>query len=62
MADEKKLDETREGGLYVKGNQVIDANGNPVPGYKVVNGEAVAIATKPKQSPADPNTPPQGNS
>lgn len=57
MADEKKLDETVPGGIYVKGDQVIDANGNRVPGYKVVNGEAVAIKPKQQTAAADPGTP-----
>jgi len=33
--EERKLDETIEGGLYIVNKQVVDANGKPVKGYAV---------------------------
>lgn len=53
MADEqKKLDETVEGGAYVKNGVVVDANGNPRAGWTVdESGTAVPPAVQ-KDEPA----------
>lgn len=41
MADDKSKDETVPGGLYIKEGHVVNAQGKAIPGYSVVNGEAV---------------------
>lgn len=35
MADEKRLDETVPGGLYIDGGRIVDAEGRPVEGYRI---------------------------
>jgi protocatechuate 3,4-dioxygenase beta subunit len=35
------MDETAPGGLYIVRGRVVDANGNPIPGYVVVDGQPV---------------------
>ena len=46
---EEKLDETIVGGLIVKGDQVVNAAGEALAGWSVVNGEAVQ--DKPQKAP-----------
>lgn len=45
--EERKLDETVPGGIYIVGDRVVNANGEIVPGYEIKNGEIVRIAEKP---------------
>lgn len=50
--------ETVRGGRYVVGDQVVDANGKPVPGWTVQDG--VAMPPAPKGSKKDPEPPKTG--
>jgi hypothetical protein len=43
MADERRQDETIPGGLYIRNGRVEDAEGKPLQGWAVVNGEAVPV-------------------
>lgn len=48
-----KIDETMRGGLYIKDGVVVNANGKPIPGYEVKNGNPVKTVEKPgKKEPA----------
>jgi hypothetical protein len=38
---EQKAKEPIPGGFYIVSGQVVDANNQPIPGWRVVNGEAV---------------------
>ena len=38
---EKKQDETVAGGFIIVGGRVVNAEGKPIAGWHVVNGEAV---------------------
>jgi hypothetical protein len=39
----KASDTTIPGGLYIVNDQVVNANGKPIPGYVVVGGRVVVL-------------------
>lgn len=48
--EQQKLDIAPKGGVYIVNGWVVDANGVVIPGYSIIDGEAVK--DKPVQKPA----------